>query len=265
MRNASDLMGGMLALEEMASGDSWVHRLHPLAKLWVTAVYVVAVVSVGRLNYAALSIYFFYPALLIPLSGVNAGALIRRVLPALPLVLLAGLSNVFLEPSIMMTFGALQVSRGFVSLVVLLEKAALTVLAVLMLMATTNSAKLLSGLRAIGAPKVLLSVLMLSVRFLTLLAGEAGRMMRAYRLRANSPKGIRIGDMGSFVGQLLLRSVDRAERVYNAMKLRGYSGEFPVRDAGRLTASSAMYAALVSAAILFFRFFTLTDVMAKWF
>ena len=265
MRNASDAMGGMLALEEMASGDSWVHRLHPLAKLLVTAVYVVAVVSVGRLDYAALSIFFFYPALLIPLSGVNAGALLRRVLPALPLVLLAGLSNVFLEPSAMMTFGALQVSRGFVSLVVLLEKAALTVLAVLILMATTNSPKLLSGLRAIGAPKVLLSVLMLSVRFLTLLAGEAGRMMRAYRLRANSPKGIRIGDMGSFVGQLLLRSVDRAERVYKAMKLRGYSGEFPVRDAGRLTASSAAYAVLTSAAILFFRFFTLTDVMAKWF
>jgi cobalt/nickel transport system permease protein len=225
----------------------------------------VAVVSAGRLDYPALSPFFFYPALVIPLSGVPAGALLRRALPALPLVLLAGLSNVFLEPSALMTFGALHVSRGFVSLVVLLEKAGLTVLAVLLLMATTNSSKLFSGLRAVGAPKVLLSVLMLSVRFLTLLAGEAGRMMRAYRLRANSPKGIRIGDMGSFVGQLLLRSVDRAERVYKAMKLRGYSGEYPVRDAGRLTASSAAYAAAVSAAILFFRFFTLADVLKKWF
>jgi len=30
-------------------------------------------------------------------------------------------------------------------------------------------------------------------------------------------------DMGSFAGQLLLRSFDRAERVYNAMKCRGYA------------------------------------------
>ena len=264
MRNASDAMGGMLALEEMASGDSWIHHLHPLAKLWVTAVYVVAVVSVGRLHYAALSIFFFYPALIIPLAGLPAGALLKRVLPALPLVLLAGLSNVFLEPSPYLTFGAFFVSRGFVSLVVLLEKAALTVLSVLILMATTSSARLLSGLRMIGAPKILLNVLMLSVRFLLLLTGEAGRMMRAYRLRSNSPKGIRIGDMGSFVGQLLLRSVDRAERVYKAMKMRGYSGEFPVRDAGRLTASSVVYAATVSAATLFFRFFSLVDIL-KWF
>ena len=264
MRNESDRMGGMLALEEMASGDSWFHRLHPLAKLWVTAVYVVAVVSVGRLNYTALSFFFFYPALIIPLAGLPAGALFMRVLPALPLVLLAGLSNVFLESSPCLTFGAFFVSKGFVSLVVLLEKAALTVLSVLILMATTSSARLLSGLRMIGAPKILLNVLMLSVRFLSLLLGEAGRMMRAYRLRASSPKGIRIGDMGSFVGQLLLRSVDRAERVYKAMKMRGYSGEFPVRDAGHLTASSAVYAATVSAVILFFRFFTLADIL-EWF
>lgn len=265
MRNATDAMNGMLALEEMASGDSWVHRLHPLAKLWVTAVYVIAVVSVGRLDYAALSLFFFYPALLIPLAGVSAGALFRRMLPALPLVMLAGLSNVILEPSAYLTFGVFQVSRGFVSLVVLLEKAALTVLAVLILMATTPAAKLMAGLRAVGVPKILLSVLMLTVRFLTLLAGEAGRMTRAYRLRANSPKGIRIGDMGSFVGQLLLRSVDRAERVYRAMKLRGYSGEYPVRDAGRLTAPSAAYAVLASAAILSFRFFTLPELLAKFF
>lgn len=264
MRN-SDLMSGMLALEEMASGNSWIHRLHPLAKLWVTAVYVVAVVSVGRLDYAALSFFFFYPALLIPLAGVPAGALVRRMLPALPLVMLAGLSNVFLEPSVFLVVGAFRVSRGFVSLVVLLEKAALTVLAVLILMATTNAARLFSGLRAVGVPKVLLNVLMLSARFLTLLSGEAGRMTRAYRLRANSSAGIRMGNMGSFVGQLLLRSIDRAERVYKAMKLRGYSGEYPVSDAGRLNAASAAYAVGVSAAILLFRFFTLADVLAKWF
>jgi hypothetical protein len=38
-----------------------------------------------------------------------------------------------------------------------------------------------------------------------------------------------------------------------------------VRDAGRLTAASAMYALTVSAAILFFRFFTLAEIMTKWF
>jgi cobalt/nickel transport system permease protein len=36
-------------------------------------------------------------------------------------------------------------------------------------------------------------------------------------------KGIAMKDMGSFTGQLLLRSFDRAERIYNAMKCRGYA------------------------------------------
>ncbi len=264
MRNSSDALRGMLELEELASGDSAIHRLHPLAKLMVTAVFVVAVVSVERLDYAALSFYFFFPALIVAFSGLPAGALLRRVLPALPLVLLAGLSNVILEPSAFLRLGPVVVSKGFVSLVVLTEKAALTVLAVLLLMATTSAPKLFSGLRAIGVPKILLTVLMLSARYLTLLAGEAGRMMRAYRLRAPAAKGVRMRDMGSFAGQLLLRSVDRAERVYRAMKLRGYSGDFPASGAGAMNTSSALYALCVSAAILFFRFFTLTNLLNRW-
>ena len=249
-----DNLGGMLALEAMASGDSAVHRLHPISKLIVTAAYIIAVVSVGRLDYPALSPFFFYPALVIPLSGVPAGALLRRALPALPLVLLAGLSNVFFEPAPYLMLGSVAVSRGAVSLVVLTEKAMLTVLAVLMLMATTPAPKLFAALRGIGVPKILLTLLMLSERYLTLLSGEAGRMARAYRLRSGSQKGIRMRDMGSFAGQLLLRSVDRAERVYRAMKARGYRGEFFAGDAGHFGASSALYAAILSAAMLLVRF-----------
>ena len=51
-------------------------------------------------------------------------------------------------------------------------------------------------------------------------------MALAYRLRSNGEKGIRMKDMGSFLGQLLLRSFDRAERVYTAMACRGFSGRY---------------------------------------
>lgn len=35
-------------------------------------------------------------------------------------------------------------------------------------------------------------------------------------------------DMGIFVGQLLLKSFDRAESIYVAMKCRGYDGNLSV-------------------------------------
>ena len=63
-------------------------------------------------------------------------------------------------------------------------------------------------------------------------------MNTAYRLRARQSKGLEMRHMGSFIGHLLIRSADRAERVYAAMKCRGYpnrqggnrTGPFRLRD-----------------------------------
>jgi cobalt/nickel transport system permease protein len=51
---------------------------------------------------------------------------------------------------------------------------------------------------------------------------EAYSATLAYSLRSAGKKAIKMSDMGSFSGILLIRSFDRAERVYNAMKCRGY-------------------------------------------
>ncbi len=253
MQKAVGTMHELFALEEMAAGNTWVHRLHPVFKLAATLSYIVCVVSVGRLNFPTLSPFFFYPALLMAFSGIPVRAVARRALLALPFALFAGVSNLFFEP----------MANGLASLVVLVEKTLLTVSAVVILMATTPSPKLFASLRLIGIPKALVTVLMLTLRYLTLIASEAGRMARAYRLRAGGEKGIRMKDMGSFVGQLLLRSVDRAERVYAAMKLRGYDGAFPLETTQRTDLASVGFFFIVTGASVLFRFFTITDLMNR--
>ena len=40
-------------------------------------------------------------------------------------------------------------------------------------------------------------------------------------------KGIQFQAWGSLLGQLLLRSIDRAQLVYESMQLRGFAGSFP--------------------------------------
>ncbi|MGE4486145.1 MAG: CbiQ family ECF transporter T component, partial [Oscillospiraceae bacterium] len=52
---------------------------------------------------------------------------------------------------------------------------------------------------------------------------EISSMYTAYLLRSQKAHGIELRDAGSFVGQLLIRSFARAERVYAAMKCRGYN------------------------------------------
>ena len=66
----------------LANLRSPVHRLHPMAKLAVTFVFIICVISAGRYDAAGLSVYFFYPAVMIALGELPLWGVLRRTLPA---------------------------------------------------------------------------------------------------------------------------------------------------------------------------------------
>ena len=85
----------LYSLEQLAAGNSAVHRVKPLPKLIVTLVYLVCVLSLDRYAPARLAPYLFYPVTVMALAEVPFGMLLRRSLVALPFCLFAGLSNIF--------------------------------------------------------------------------------------------------------------------------------------------------------------------------
>jgi cobalt/nickel transport system permease protein len=68
--------------------------------------------------------------------------------------------------------------------------------------------------------------IVLTYRYIATLLDEAGDSWTAYTLRSPGLKAIKMKDMGNFMGHLLLRSFDKAERVYYAMKCRGFTGVY---------------------------------------
>ena len=66
-------------------------------------------------------------------------------------------------------------------------------------------------------------------------------MTDAYRLRAPGQKGIHYRAWGSFLGQLLLRSMDRSQELYSGMQLRGFHGEFFYADAAPFRAADGAW------------------------
>ena len=213
----------MYALELLSSGDTCIHRVHPLAKLLASAVFIVTVVSFGKYDVARLAPYFFYPMLLMALSGTPHSMLYKRLLLALPFCLFIGISNVALDRATAFNIGGVAVSYGAVSLVSLLCKAYLCVMAALLLISVTRLRCLANELARLGVPNVLIVMLEVTYRYIGILINEAHSMHMAYSLRAPRKRGVAFGDMGPFIGQLLLKSFDRADRIYNAMKCRGYS------------------------------------------
>lgn len=250
-------------LEQLASGDSSIHRLHPMVKVALTFIYIVTVVSFPGDSVSGLIPMLVFPVILMSLSGTPYDPLVRRVLIALPFAAAAGLGNVFLNRETALYLGSIPVTYGALSFASLTLKTMLTVAAVLILTATTPLDKIIACLTQIHIPKIICIQIMLTYRYIAVLLGETSRAYNAYSLRSAERGGVCMRDIGSFLGQILLRSFDRSERVYGAMKCRGFSGDFPTGDADPPTIRDISFAALTALVIVIPRIYNFSLIIGK--
>jgi len=212
----------LYALEQLAIGNTLIHRLHPLVKLLSTVLFIIIVVSFNRYALGRLIPFFLFPAIIIALSDTPYSMLFKRFLIALPFCLFAGISNVFFDKAVAFEIGGIVISFGLLSLFTILFKCYLCVMAVLILVSVTPLSELTFEMRRLKIPFIFIVIFEMIYRYIGVLLNELFLMNTAYCLRNTNKKGIEMRDMGSFTGQLLIRSFDRADRIYNAMKCRGY-------------------------------------------
>lgn len=97
------------------------------------------------------------------------------------------------------------------------------------LLAPLEPARLGGALRGLGLPARLTHLLLFTVRYLDVLGKEYRRLRDAMRLRGfrMRPSLHALRATGYLVGMMLVRSVDRSERILEAMKCRGFRGRLP--------------------------------------
>lgn len=222
MFKASDKLADIGYMDTLAAGDTALHRLDPRAKILATAAFVTAVVSFGKYEISALVPFFLYPVFLVCAGELPAGYLLRKVLLVSPFAVLVGLFNPFLDREILFRLGPLSVSGGWASFASILIRFSLTVSAALALLALTGVNGVCEALARLGVPRAFVVQLLFLNRYLFSLGAEAGRMGRARSLRGSV--GMSPGVFAQLAGHLLLRTLDRAERVYRAMLCRGFDG-----------------------------------------
>ncbi|MDR0853731.1 MAG: cobalt ECF transporter T component CbiQ [Clostridiales Family XIII bacterium] len=211
------------ALENLSGKDTVIHELDTRVKLILAFAFVIVTVSFNRYDILGLIPLVFYPAILIPLAELPAKILMSRFLIALPFCAFAGITNAILDRTPALTLGNFVVTLGVISCITIILKTFLCVMAVFLLIATTPFARLTRELLRLHVPTVFVLLIEMIYRYLGVLSSEAMSMSVAYKLRSVSSKGIKMKHMGSFVGQLAIRSFDRGERVYAAMTCRGYN------------------------------------------
>lgn len=265
MSSLRDAASELRTLDALAAEDRWLNRIHPLAKLWLTIFYIAVVVSFGKYNLTGLLGMAIYLIFVYMIGEISLKEAIYRMRVILPIVCVVGLFNPFFDRTVVTTILGLPVTGGVLSMLTLMLKGIFTVLASYALIATTSIEKICCALRLLHVPKLLVTVLLLIYRYISVLLAEANRMVQAYSLRAPGQKGIHFKVWGSLVGQLLLRSMDRAQNVYDSMCLRGYEGEFYFGDPLRVRPADVLYPAVWTLLLLAFRWVPVFELVGSLF
>jgi len=246
-------------LDRLARQDTVVHRVDPRAKVLATGVFIVCVVSFDRYEVLGLLPFVLFPVVLAAEGGVPFGFLGRLLLAVSPFALLVGAFNPLLDREIVAQLGGVEIAGGWVSYASILLRFVLTASAALVLTATTSFQGVCLALERLRVPDVLVTQLLLLYRYIFVLGDEALRMSRARSLRAVGRHGTGLHVYAQMLGQLLLRTFARAQRVYLAMKCRGFDGQVRVARRLHLRAADVAFVAGWSAAFVVFR---LVDVAA---
>jgi cobalt/nickel transport system permease protein len=254
----------LYTLEQLSAGRSGLHRLHPGVKIIAALFFMVTVISFDRYSLGRIVPFLFYPCILIAWGDIPPALLLRRTALALPFCLFAGISNLIFERGTAVSLGNFAVSYGLLSLLTLLLRTLLCVAAVLILMAVTPLPRLAVQMRRFRCPALLVTLLEISYRYIAVLTAESFSMYTAYILRSGGAKGIELKHMGSFIGHLFLRSAGRAERVYAAMKCRGYDLDSVPKEAQGLNMADIGFLVLVCAFCILFRLADISAILGSW-
>jgi cobalt/nickel transport system permease protein len=220
------------AVSAVGGRAAFLDAVDPRARIVVSVAFsLVIAVTTGL---PALAIAFLTAAAVSVASRVRPLALLKRLVPvtlfAIVLALLlpwsAGTSPLF-------AIGTMQYTEEGLRMAVAIGlKANAIVLWVMVLLGTSSVITLGHALGHLGVPEKLIHLLLFVFRYVDVLDGEYLRLRTAMKMRGFRPRinAHTYRSYGYLVGMLLVRSLDRSERVVAAMKCRGFRGQFHLLD-----------------------------------
>ncbi|MEM5795532.1 MAG: cobalt ECF transporter T component CbiQ [Bacillota bacterium] len=252
-------------LDDLAAQKTMIHQLDPRIKLITTLLFIIVVTSYGKYEITGLIPFVFFPFVLILLGNLPWSHLLKRLLLVSPFVLFVGIFNPLFDQTPLLRIHSLVITGGWVSFLSLTLRLALTVTAALILVATTGIDALCTALLRLGVPRVIVTQVLFMYRYLHVLLDEFIRLTQAYSLRSFHGEGLRFRAWGSLVGQLLIRTIDRAQRIYQAMLCRGFDGEIRLLRPGKIAVAETVYVTGWTAFFLIARFINIPQALGKVF
>jgi cobalt/nickel transport system permease protein len=227
-------------LERFSEGSSPLHRIDPRVKVCIALPLVFVVALSNRVvlsNTVVLSNR--YGAILLGLVGAlfllfYARIALKAVIQSLRVLLLFILLLwIFLPLSMqgdtLFHLGPLAFTQeGIHRALSISLKSFVIVLYIISLISTSTVFSVVHALHHLKVPRKLVYLAFLSYRYIQVIHEEYLTLKNAMKIRGFRPKtdGHTYRSYAYLAGMLIVRSYDRAERIHEAMLLRGFHGEF---------------------------------------
>jgi cobalt/nickel transport system permease protein len=257
MQSIESSLKELLFLDDLSYQDTSVHRLDPRSKIIVTFVFVLSVVSFNRFEIVSLIPYVLYLMFMMGVGRLPVRFFLKRLLVLAPFVIFIGIFNPLFDKRVMVRIGSFGITGGWISFTAILIRYCLTVSAALILIACTGFNALCYGLESMMVPRIFVVQLLLLYRYIFVLTDEVSRMARARSLRTLKGGSIHIKLFVSLVGALLVRTMERAQRIYSAMRARGFDGTIRLTGSLKFRTQDVLF---ISFWVALFALFRLVNV-----
>ncbi|MDD2556132.1 MAG: cobalt ECF transporter T component CbiQ [Syntrophaceticus sp.] len=228
---------GHVHLDEFTHFESPFHRFDPRVKIVSCLILLVMVVTLK--SPVGLAAALFAICLLIMVSHLPVGRILKRVGIIIPFVIAIGLFLPVIQPgtplySFDLNLFTLNVTyEGLQGSILFFLRIICAALLIILVTFTTPFHVLLRSLSDLRIPQIFTHLIQFTLRYFFVLYDEILRMRRARRSR-NFELGKTIwsrrtlSTIGGLIGVLFIRSYERGERVYYSMMSRGFRGEMQI-------------------------------------
>lgn len=241
MEDISKAISNIRKIDELGDKYTMIHKIDSSIKIIVTIIYVIKVLSIKQFIISDITSIVLYPLILFKFGKVPVKFILKKVLFILPIIFGISIINLIIDFSY---------SEIYFS-VLLLFKCIFTLVGALLLIVTTGINNLAFGLKKLKIPNILIMQILMLHRYIILMMEECYRVKSAYELRTLGEKSMTMKDYGRIIGQMLLKTIDRSEKVYEAMKLRGFDGDLYINSNKKVGCIDFLYLITFAVILIF--------------
>lgn len=265
MNKIEDAIYQVHYIDNNSNNNNILNKIHPLVKLIISVIYILFLTSINKYNLTitlAMSIYLIVVSIIGDLSIKNC---IKRLKIVLFFLIIIGIANPILDRQVVTFIGIIPITTGMISALTLILKGIFAIISSYFLIVTTGVENICYALKKLHIPNILITIFMLIYRYIIVFLKEVQKIWIAYSLRAPKQKGIHFKAWGSMIGSLMIRSIDKAEVIYQAMELRGFSPDNFFMKNQKIDRTSIIYFMAGLLLLLIIRFIPIFDLIGNVF